>query len=150
MPNPDMRRKENRQERVPLGTLRSKLTIPKDLIDDKNFQGRWVVDRPGRLDSAEQGGYAFVQDPSMTVKVGEGTDGRDKMSTVISRTVGTHEGGHVMKAYLMKIRRDLYERDQKAKQVEVNKTDEAIQEGSIASQPGDKRYIGSQGIKYTP
>ncbi len=150
MSNPDMRRKENRQERVPLGTLRSKLTIPKDLIDDKNYQGRWVVDRPGRLDSAEQGGYAFVQDPSMTVKVGEGTDGRDKMSTVISRAVGTHEGGKVMTAYLMKIRRDWYERDQKEKQKVVDESDKAIQEGNIARQPGDKRYIGSQGIKYTP
>lgn len=153
MTDPDMRRKENRdnrQERVPLGTLRSKLTIPKNLIDERNFQARWVVDRPGRVEAAKQGGYAFVQDASMEVTVGEGADGRDAMSTSISRTVGTHEGGKVMKAYLMKIRRDWYEADQKKKQVELNKTDEAIQKGQIASQPGDKRYIGSQGIKYTP
>ena len=153
MASPDMRRKENRdkrQERVPLGTLRSKMTIPTGLIDEKNYQGRWVVDRPGRLEAAEQGGYAFVKDASMTIPVGEGTDGRDAMSTSICRTVGTHEGGKVMKAYLMKIRRDWYEADQKKKQVEVNKTDQAIQEGQIARQPGDKRYIGSQGIKYTP
>ena len=154
MAGPDMRRKENREdnrkERVPLGTLRSKLTIPKGLIDEKNYQGRWVVDRPGRVEAAEQGGYTFVKDASMEVTVGEGVDGRDKMSTAISRTVGTHEGGRVMKAYLMKIRRDWYEKDQKEKQKVVDESDRAIQEGNVARQPDDKRYIGSQGIQYQP
>jgi len=142
--------REDRTKRVPLGALRSKLTIPKDLIDDARFQGRWVVDRPGRLESAQAGGYNFVQDSTMTVEVGEGTDGRDKMSTAICRTVGTHEGGVPMKAYLMKIRREWFEKDQREKQAEVDRTDKAIQEGAIASQPGDKRYIGSQGITYKP
>jgi len=142
--------REDRTKRVPLGTLRAKLTIPKDLIDETRFQGRFVVDRPGRLQAAQDGGYTFVQDPNMTVEVGEGTDGRDKMSTSICRQVGTHEGGKPMMAYLMKIRREWWEKDQREKQAEVDKTDRAIQEGTVASQPGDKRYIGSQGITYKP
>lgn len=142
--------REDRTKRVPLGTLRSKLTIPEDFVDKKRFQPRWVVDRPGRIDNAMAGGYTFVQDSNMTVEVGEGTDGRDKMSTAVCRTVGTHEGGAPMKAYLMKIRREWYEKDQRDKQAEVDKTDESIKQGTVASQPGDKRYIGSQGITYKP
>jgi len=142
--------RDDRTKRVPLGTLRSKLTIPKDLIDDLRFQGRWAVDRPGRLQAAQDGGYNFVQDPTMTVEVGEGTDGRDKMSTAVCRVVGTHPDGTPMKAYLMKIRREWYEKDQREKQAEIDKTDESIQKGTVASQPGDKRYIGSQGITYKP
>lgn len=142
--------REDRTKRVPLGTLRSKLTIPKDLIDEARFQPRWVVDRPGRLNQALEGSYTFVQDPTMKVEVGEGTDGRDQTATAICRTVGTHEGGAPMKAYLMKIRRDWYEKDQRDKQAEIDKTDESIQKGTVASQPGDKRYIGSQGITYKP
>ena len=142
--------REDRTKRVPLGTLRSKLTIPEDLVDKTRFQPRWVVDRPGRLQLAQAGGYTFVQDPDMKVEVGEGTDGRDKSTTAVCRTVGTHEGGAPMKAYLMKIRREWYEKDQRDKQAEIDKTDKSIQEGTVASQPGDKRYIGSQGIHYTP
>jgi len=142
--------REDRTKRVPLGTLRTKLAIPKGLIDETRFQGRFVVDRPGRLQAAQDGGYTFVQDPEMKVEVGEGTDGRDKMSTTVSRQVGTHEGGKPMTAYLMKIRREWYEKDQLEKQKEVDRTDQAIQEGTVAQQPGDKRYIGSQGIQYKP
>ena len=143
--------REDRTKRVPLGTLRSKLTIPKGLIDEKRFKGRFVVDRPGRLQAAEEGGWTFVQDPDMKVEVGEGTDGRDKMSTIVSRShVGTHPDGSAQKAYLMKIRREWWEKDQREKQAEVDRADEAIQEGTVAQQPGDKRYIGSQGIQYKP
>ena len=142
--------REDRTKRVPLGALRSKLTLPDGVYDKQKFVGRWVVDRPGRLQAAQDGGYKFVEDPTMQVEVGEGQNGRDRMSTAICRTVGTHEDGSPMKAFLMKIRKDWYEKDQREKQKEVDKVDEAISRGEIARQTDDGRYIGSQGIHYKP
>ena len=142
--------REDRTKRVPLGTLRSKLTIPNDTYDKTRLVGRWVCDRAGRIQSALDGAYKFVEDPNMKVEVGEGQDGRNKMTTSICRTVGTHEDGTPMTAYLMTIRKDWYDKDQRDKQKEVDKVDEAIARGEVARQPDDKRYIGAQGIQYKP
>ena len=144
------RKEANRSKRVPLGQLRSKLTVPEHVLEKDRFVYRWMCDRQGRLPNAEAGGYNFVLDPEMKVEVGEGQDGRDKMSTAICRTVGTHQDGSPMKAYLMRIRRDWYEKDQKEKQAQLDEVDAAIAGGEIARQPDDKRYIGSQGIQYKP
>ena len=139
-----------RSKRVPLGQLRSKLTVPDSLLETERFQHRWVCDRAGRVDSARDGGYTFVLDTSMKIEVGEGQNGRDKMSTAICRTVGTHPDGSAMKAYLMRIRKDWYEKDQREKEKKMDEIDAAIRGGEIASQPDDKRYVGSQGIQYKP
>ena len=142
--------REDRTKRVPLGSLRTKLTVSDNLLDKDRFVYRWVCDRPGRLQAASDGGYKFIEDPTMEIEIGEGQDGRDKMTTALCRNVGTHPDGQPMKAYLMKIRKDWYEKDQREKQVELNKVDEAIKRGEIARQKDDKRYVGSQGIHYKP
>ena len=127
-------RKQERKKRIPLGGYRSKLAIPEDLVDRKRYVPRWINDIPGRITQALDGAYEHVTDPN----TGE------HMKAV----VGRDESGKPITAYLMKIDRDFYEEDFKEKQKEVDKIDEAIYRGRVAEQPGDMRYVPSEGIKY--
>ena len=102
-----------RKERVPLGSMRKKLSIPEGLIPPHKV-GRWINDTPGRLQIAQEGSYVFVDDP--LAKVGDGSENqRDSLSTKVRRIVGKHEDGSPMMAYLMVIEKRLYDADQKAK-----------------------------------
>lgn len=138
-----------RKARIPLGTHRAKLTVEGfNIPPDK--AGRWVVDHPGRLTQAEAAGYTFVVDPN--AKTGTGPEnGRDRLNTKICQNVGTKENGAPLMAYLMVIDKDWYEEDQRVKQAEVDKTDEAIRTGGIQGKVGeDGRYIPDGGIVYNP
>ena len=134
-----------RKERVPLGSMRKKLSIPEGLIPPHKV-GRWVNDTPGRLQIAQEGGYVFVDDP--LAKVGDGSENqRDSLSTKVRRIVGKHEDGSPMMAYLMVIEKRFYDADQKAKNKELDEVDKAIKEGGIAGQVGtDGRYVPNTGI----
>jgi len=104
---------------------------------------RWVNDDPGRLDAAREGGYEFVAGESKSE--GGATDG---IGAKISRVVGTRDGGTPITAYLMEIRKEWYDEDQKAKQAGVNATEEALKRGSDEhGTPGtDGRYVPKSGI----
>jgi hypothetical protein len=138
-----------RKARVPLGTHRAKMVVEGFKIPPDKI-GRWVVDQPGRLAQAEAGGYVFVEDPM--AKVGEGPENnRDRLSTKIRMVSGTKEGGVPLHSYLMLINKDWYEEDQRTKQAEIDKTDEAIRSGNIQGKVGeDGRYIPDGGITYNP
>jgi len=127
-------RKEERKKRVPLGGYRSKLAIPENLVDRTRYVPRWINDIPGRINQARDGAYTHVEDP----ETGE----------QIKAIVGRDESGQPITAYLMQIDKDFYEEDFQEKQKEVDKIDEAIYKGRVSEQPGDMRYIPSEGIKY--
>ena len=81
---------------------------------DPGYSYRIVNDEPDRIARFQEGGYELVSDES--VKVG---DTRVSLptaeGTVKQMSVG---GGH--KAYLMRIKKDWYDEDQKAKQKVVD------------------------------
>lgn len=129
------RKPEGRAERVPLGTQRLKLQAPTRL----GFCRRWINDTPGRLQQARAGGYEHVKDEAETEHTGRAMH--------VSAIVGVTEGGHPLKAYLMEIPERLYEQDQAAKQVSLDKTDEAIKRGDLHGDVGaDGRYSPQPGI----
>lgn len=132
-----------RKERIPFGVPQSRLTVANQ---DPNFVYRWVNDDGrGRLDRAVQGGYEFA--PSETTRVGTGSaDGNSDVGSKVSRVVGTQEGGAGMRAYLMRIPRDLYNEDQAAKQRQVDLIDKAIKRGDAHKSGDDNRYVPSAGI----
>lgn len=138
------RKEEPRKKRVPLGTLRPKLSI--DITIPPNKVPRWINDYPGRLRQAELGGYAFLEDP--TIHVGDGPDNRkDTLSTKVRSLVGTNDDGSPLHAYLMVIDKDLYDEDQKRKQEPLEEFDKALLAGNVEGTVGtDGRYIPSPGI----
>ncbi|MBS3776400.1 MAG: hypothetical protein KGY70_14490 [Bacteroidales bacterium] len=135
-------RKQDRKKRVPLGSPHRKMTV-QDVPNDK--VARWINDKPGRLQSAQEGGYEFVR--KNETETGEGAESSNSdLGSYISQVVGTHESGEPMRAYLMMIDKDTYKSDQKEKQKEVDKVDKAIAEGRLQNSLGQKGYIPESGI----
>jgi len=127
--------KPKRRERIPFGTPVSKLKGPKD----PNFVYRYFNDswmkEPDRVKRAKEAGYEIV-------------DGYDSI------TVGTNEDGSAIKGVLMRIPKEWYDEDQKAKMRELDKVDAEINRGKFQEKPGDRRYVPTSGInvetKLTP
>jgi len=140
---PPKREAEGRKRRIPLGAPTQKLSVPQ-AQDDKEHVYRWINDKPGRLQRAEQAGYEFVEDP--TLQVGEGSDnGNSARDSRVSRLVGRNEKGGEQYAYLMRIKREWYEEDQEAKQEAIDEVDEAIRHGRHKA--GENSYVPKDGIK---
>lgn len=129
-----------REERIPLGISRLKLKVP----EIPGYHLRWINDEPGRIYQARQGGYDFVLDDEIDGKFGD-TDidqtNRDlgvKVCRSVSKTTG-------LKAFLMKIRQEHYDEDQKAKQKDIDETDRKIHNGKLKDFVS--QYVPKDGIK---
>lgn len=129
-----------REERIPLGISRLKMKVP----EIPGFHLRWINDEPGRLVDARDGGYEFVLNDEIDGKFGD-TDidqtNRDlgvKVCRSVSKTTG-------LKAYLMKIRQEYFDADQKAKQIEIDETDRKIHNGKLKDFVS--QYVPKDGIQ---
>jgi hypothetical protein len=123
-----------RKSRVPIGVPEKKWSCPvNDGYQYRVFNENWMT-RPGNIQKAQAAGYEFVQSDS------------DKEKPQI---VGTNDNGTPITGYLMRIPKEIYDEDQRAKQKEVDRVDKQIREGSLAQGAGEKRYIPSTGIKIT-
>lgn len=129
---------EPRRERVGLGTIQPKLAAP----HRDGFHRRWVNDSGGRVRFALSQDWTHVEDAHE-----RGEDGRGQK---MSMTVGTKEDGSPLTAYLMEIPMELYEQDQKRKQIPLDQFDEQLKRGIItgadAKDGADNFYVPSEGI----
>lgn len=118
---------QGRKERVPLGGHRAKLAAP----ERAGYHRRWINDHGDRIAQATQGGYQFVEDDTEVDETGRGAKR--------FMTVGTKEDGTPLKAYLMEIRQEFFDEDQRAKQSKIDDTDAAIERGEVkGAQPQDQ------------
>jgi len=140
------KRSVKRGERVPLTGLRQKLFVDKK-YKKPGYVCRWFNDQRSKLEDAENAWWAYVTDD---VHVGEGEDGKDKLSTKVRQNVGTKESGEPLYAYLMEIQEKFYKEDEAARDKHLDATDNAIRRGEGAGGgPGqDGKYVPPQGIKY--
>ena len=106
--------RSNRPKRVPVSGRRDILTVEGK---DPSYVYRWVNDVEGRIDMFKDGGYEVV---THDVKVGE----KDVDSSKGTGSVVTKNVGAGTTAVLMRIKKEWYEEDQKAKQDEVNRSEE--------------------------
>lgn len=123
-----------RKERVPFGTPRTKLSVSRQV---HGHHIHWVNDITGRVEEAEQAGYEFVR----------GSEIGSRDDEPVKRFVGTKEDGSALYAYLMKIKQEWYDEDQKEVQRAVDTVDSAIKSGSVDRQANDGRYVPKGGIK---
>ena len=130
-------RNDERRKRVPLGTLRRRLSAP----ERPGYVRRWINDKPGRLMQAQEGGYEFVTDqtidigdPDVTNEIGNSLDSR--ISRVVDRGTG-------MRAFLMEIKEEWYVEDKAEQQRQIDELEEALSRGiDEKGGPGvDGRYI---------
>lgn len=112
--------KTNRKERVPVnGASRNLLTIQHR---DPDFRYRWVLNDPDRVAKFEDGWWEIDTDPR-NQKVG---DRRVDTPAGTSSSVVETKAGMGRKYVLMKLPRELWEQDQKAKQDEVDRIEAEI------------------------
>lgn len=105
-------------------------------------------DSPGRIANAMSGGYDFVSPDEVGGTkenvVSRNTDIGDKVRFLVGRT---EDGKEPQYAYLMKIRQEWYDEDQKAVQAKVNATDDAIRNGKASTANAEGFYTPKNGIK---
>lgn len=87
---------------------------------DANFNYRFVNDTGSRISNFQAAGYEFVQDSDLVVGDSRVFDPTDLGSV---KSVTSNDG---TKSYLMRIKKEWYEEDQKAKQAQVNETERAM------------------------
>ena len=106
-----------RPKRVPIHDQRNQMTTDQR----EGFVRRWVNDIPGRVEGYKIAGWEL--DPRSGVQVGD----VDINNNNASLSTGAHANvGQGMKAVLMRIRTELYEADQKAKQKELDEQQKAL------------------------
>lgn len=116
-----------RKKRIPIGS-RSRLAV--EGKDEKNFMYRLVNDQNDRLAMFQDAGYEFVPIEEASVaaqRLAQGTE----PGTNVSVDVG---GGK--KAYLMKIPKEFYEEDQRAKEASILAVEQTITNPKIADSYG--------------
>jgi hypothetical protein len=102
---------------------------------DKNYEYRFVNDIGSRISNFKAAGYEFVEDPEITVGDSRVSDPSDVGS---AKVVTSNDG---TRSYLMRIKKEWYDEDQKAKAERVNEQEAAMKN------PASQGFTGS--IKMT-
>lgn len=98
-----------RKQRTPVSGARNILTVAQK---DPNYEYRWVLDSPGRLDVFRDAGYEVVTD---NPEVGDETvDRGSQLGSAVTMVRGTST------LVLMRIPKEWYDEDQLAKQEELD------------------------------
>lgn len=114
------------------GGLNLKLSV------DHHIEGyvlRFFNDTPGWIPQNLEKGWEHVKEK----EVYDYTDSEE----YVTRHAGTTEKGDGMKTYLLKIRKDWYEEDQKLTQTQNDKFDEAIKSGKLET-PSNSYGVGAK------
>lgn len=120
--------KVTRKKRTPVGGTRDILSIS-ELDLDPNYKYRLVLDVPGRLLRFREGGYEEV---TAELKLGQNAvDRGSKLGSVVTRASG---GGQTL--VLMRIPKEWYDEDQKAKSDNIDAVEDKMRV------PGDKADYG--------
>ena len=128
---------KGKNKRVPFGAHRTRLQVNKI----PGYVLRWFNDLDGRVERALEGGYEFVK-PSEIDGVGESelhegnTDINSKVSKVVSRGTDT-----IIRAVLMKIKKEWYEEDQKVKEGINKQVDDSLRQGAPGGNVVENQYV---------
>lgn len=135
---------EVKRVRVPMGGRRTKLQLSQQ--DAKSFKDagwtvRWVNDKDGRVQQALAGGYNFVT-PEEAPSIGQHslTKGSDDLNGKVSMIVSKGDGEPIT-GFLMKIKTEYYEEDQRAKEGKNIAYDDAMNAGQPGGNVVDNQYV---------
>ena len=103
------------RDRIPMSLPQQKLAVP----EIPGYHLHWMRGTPSRIGQALRAGYEFVNEGEVDV-IGHGVadikSGNTDMGTRVSVSAGQHVGedGNEERLYLMKIKQEWWESDQKA------------------------------------
>jgi len=134
---PPKKNVERRRKKNVYGRGRYKLTTP----EIQGYMTRWANDDGVRIQAlTEQDDYDFVLKSEISNEVGDpDIEGNSDMGSQVRRIVGTKENGEPLYAYLLKIRKEFYEENQKEKQDEIDEVERQIKRGQF-KQPIENKY----------
>jgi hypothetical protein len=145
--NLTLSRAEGEQERI--ARLREErswvsMSIPSMKMQVPEIPGyhcHWINDYQGRVEKAIRAKYEFVDADEVELHdfslAGDSTKtGNQDLGTRVSMVVGTDEGGKPMRAYLMKLREELWKIDQELQQRPNDEISQQLKRGKLGAQPG--------------
>jgi hypothetical protein len=140
-------RNEARRNRIRFAGPRKRLQIDESLLDPE-YEYHWFNDDNGEVAQAERAEYVFVtkdeiKDPE-AIGDKEVHGGNTDLNSFVSRVVGRNRAGGEMRAFLMKLRKEVYDADQEWREQEVNaQVDAAL----LAGKPSGSSVENAYGLK---
>ena len=149
MSNREQEKNEGRIPRVPFSGPKLRMQMSdqeRKVFDTRGYVPRWINDQDGRLQRALSGGYDYV-DPKYATSIGSGalhagnTSKDSRVSMVVSR------GVPVITSYLMEIKKEFYDEDQKVKQDRNDLVDKTLEGGGAGGAAVENQY--GKGVTYS-
>lgn len=135
---------------IPMNTPQQMLEVP----PITGYVLYWFADRPGRIGRAIRGGYEFVSPSEIKVNnfgLAEDikTSGNTDMGSRVSLHGGEAEQGGSERLYLMKIKKELWEKSQKLLEDRNESVAASIRGGGVGGEKDDradanKRYLDAK------
>lgn len=115
----------------------------------------WFADRPGRIARALQGGYEFVDEKEVNLNNFSLADdalksGNSDMGSRVSVHGGSSAEGGAMRLYLMKIKKEWYDKDQLDQEDRNDQVAATIRGGNVGADkdaPGDTKLRYKRGAE---
>lgn len=133
---------------------RVSMALPQLMLEVPEIPGyvmHWFADRPGRIPRARQAGYEFVAPDEVRINnFGLASDlinesGNTDMGTRVSVHGGVAENGAAERLYLMKIKKEWYDKDMTLREEASDRVIMALKQGLTGSEKekmadASKRY----------
>ena len=134
------------ETRVPMGLPALMLGVP----EIPGYVMHWFADRPGRINRAMNAGYEFVSQEEVqlanfnlasTLEESGNTD----MGTRVSVHGGVGEQGKAERLYLMKIKKEWYDKDMALREQAADKVVQALRSGTTGA---DRESMANAAQRY--
>lgn len=133
-----MRRKEARKARSGLGGYAGQRMLASQR---KGFHRHWINDTGANLEEMLDRGYTFVKDETASIN----SDSLDS-----NRSLQVSKNGPPLTAYLMEIPDKVYQEDQDAKEIDIQKSENQIRHAADAGGLGGERTADGESVLYNP
>ena len=134
-----------RQRRSAFNGTRGKLQVGHSI---PGYHLHILNDTPGRIQQAQESGYEFVSPEEVGGVTNNVTSRNTDIGDKVRFLVGTTDGGEPLYAYLMKIKQEWYDEDQKELQRRNEQIDAAIRGGKLTGDGMSTEGFYNAGIKY--
>lgn len=135
------------QTRLSAATPVRQLEVP----EIPGYRLYWIADRPGRIGWAEKVGYEFVSEDeahlsSRSIGSDATLDGNNDLGTRVCVHGGTDERGGSQKLYLMKIKKEWYDKDRQVQAAASEAIVATLKRGMVGA---EKDAAGDTSKRYT-
>ena len=122
------------ETRIPMSLPQLMLEVP----EIPGYVMHWFADRPGRISRAIQGGYEFVNyDEVKLNNFGMAADltqtGNTDLGSRVSVHGGTAENGGSERLYLMKVKKEWYDKDMELREQASDRIVQALKQGAVGA-----------------